>query len=117
MENNLKDYTPFMDKYPELKLRPTSEFPLHTRIAKCDYVQNLILTGDKAPHGSFYLIVENGVFGVYMVDCGFFSDTTMIALKPKYESIDIYYNKDRHFRAVVKKRWKIWYGNLDIRFF
>lgn len=118
MEDEIKDYVPIMDKYPELKLRPTTEFSSHSRIAGYDYVQNLVLTGDKAPHGYFYLIVQNGLFGVYMVDYGFFSDTTTIAIKPKYDWIDIYYSKERHFRAVVKKDGKygmiLWtYGHMS----
>ena len=27
-----KDYVPFMDRYPELKLRPVTEFPDHVKV-------------------------------------------------------------------------------------
>lgn len=102
-----KDYVPFMDRYPELKLRPVTEFPDHVKVHGCDYIQDLRLRGKKAPSGNFYLVVKNEKFGLYMCDHSWiFSDTTSLALKPEYDSIQILHYSDRSFRAIVCKNGK-----------
>lgn len=106
MADNINDYVPFMDKYPELKLRPTSEFPGHGCIQKYDYVQNLNLRDQDIPGGCFYLIVQDGLFGLLMFDRGIFWDSETIAMYPVYENIEIYYLSGRSFRAIVKKDGK-----------
>lgn len=101
------DYVPFMDRYPELKLRPVTEFPDHVKVHGCDYIQDLRLRGKKAPCGNFYLVVKNEKFGLYMCDHSWiFSDTTSLALKPEYDSIQILRYSDRYFRAIVCKNGK-----------
>ena len=82
-----KDYVPFMDRYPELKLRPVTEFQMHPKISGYDYVQDLKLQGSKAPHGCFYLTVKDAKFGVYMFDSGFFFDTSSIVLQPSTTTV------------------------------
>lgn len=102
----MKDYIPFMDKYPELNLRPVTEFPEHSKIRHCDYVQNLNLTGLKAPQGYFYLIVKNAKFGIYMFDRGLLSDTTSLVLPPQYEYIVFVKNRRRSCAVIVRKGGK-----------
>lgn len=105
----MNDYIPFMDQYPELRLRPVTEFPNHVQIQKFDYVQDLNSTSRKNyvhTHGVFFLIVKNGKFGIYMYDRGWILDTSTIALKPEYESIDFISVKNRSFGVVVKRDGK-----------
>lgn len=109
----MNDYTPFMDQYPELKLRPVTEFPGHTKIQKYDYVQSLNPTSMKDSvhtHGVFFLIVKDGKFGIYMFDRGWIKNTSTIALKPEFDSIDFISVKDRSFGAIIKRKGK--YGML-----
>ena len=109
----MNDYTPFMDLYPELELRPVTEFPQHYKIQEFDYVQNLDSTKRKIPahmHGVFFLIVKDGKFGIYMFDSGWISDKYTIVVKPEYESIDFISVNDRSFGAVIKRDGK--YGML-----
>lgn len=106
----MNDYIPFMDRYPELKLRPVTEFSGHTKIQKYDYVQDLRLSGEKAPNGLFYLTVKDGKFGLYMYDPGWLMTTTSIALKPIYDSIEFIYYQNRYFGAVVQLNGK--YGMI-----
>lgn len=106
----MNDYTPFMDQYPELKLRPVTEFPGHPKIQDLDYVQNLRLVGSNAPNGFFYIIVKDGKMGLYMYDLGFFSATTSIALKPIHDSIEFIYHKERSFGAIIQTNGK--YGMI-----
>lgn len=107
----INDYVPFMDRYPELKFRPVTEFPSHVKIHECDYVQDLRLRGKKAPCGNFYFVVKNEKFGLYMYDHSWIlSDTTSLALKPEYDSIQILNYGDRSFCAIVCKEGK--YGLL-----
>jgi hypothetical protein len=101
-----EDYVPLMDKYPELKLRPTTEFTDHEKIQSFDYVQDLKLKGDKALHGYFYLIVRDGKYGVYMYDPGLFCRTTSVALKPIYDSIEFISETGQSFGAIVVKSGK-----------
>lgn len=100
------DYTPLMDKYPELHLRPVSEFPDHLKIVDFDYVQNHSYRGEKALNGYFYLIVKDGKYGVYMCDFGFFGNTTSVAVKPEYEMISFIYFNERSFGIIIKKNGK-----------
>lgn len=103
----MTDYIPFMDKHPELKLRPVTEFPEHDKIRNCDYVQDLRLRGSKAPCGHFYFVVKNEKYGVYLFDPAWiWSDTTSLALKPEYDSIEILYYGNRFFSAIVGKNGK-----------
>lgn len=103
----MNDYTPFMDRYPELQLRPVTEFPDHNKIRNCDYVQDLRLRGTKAPCGHFYFVVKNEKYGVYMFEHSWiWSDTTSLALKPEYDSIQILYYGDRFFSAIIRKEGK-----------
>lgn len=95
-----------MDRYPDFKLRPTTEFPGHEKIKGFDYVQDL----KKAFHGNFYLLVKDEKFGVYMYDSGFFFTTNSVALKAVYDSIEFISNKGQSFGAVVKKDEK--YGMI-----
>ena len=97
------DYVPFMDRYPELKLRPVTEFQMHPKISGYDYVQDLKLQGSKAPHGCFYLTVKDAKFGVYMFDSGFFFDTSSIVLRPQYDSIEIVSHQNRSCVAIICK--------------
>lgn len=103
----INDYVPFMDRFPELKLRPVTEFPEHVKICDCDYVQDMRLRGKKAPCGNFYFVVKNEKFGLYLYDHSWIlSDTTSLALKPEYDSIQILYYGDRFFSAIVCKEGK-----------
>lgn len=103
----MTDYIPFMDKHPELKLRPVTEFPNHVKIRDCDYVQDLRLRGNNAPHGHFYFVVKNEKYGVYLFDPSWIlTDTTSLALKPEYDSIEILHHGSRFFSAIVSKNGK-----------
>ena len=105
----MEDYTPFMDRFPELKLRPVTEFPEHHKIQGFDYIQSLkpvALNDVKNRHGNFYLIVKNGKFGIYMFKPGWLWSTTSVALQPAYESIDFIFYKDESFGVIVKREDK-----------
>lgn len=110
MPNDIQDYTPYMDRYPELKLRPVTEFPGHELIQKYDYVQDLRLTGKSAPNGVFYIIVRDGKMGLYLYSSGLIWDTTTIALKPVYESIEFMYYQGKSFGVIIKSKGK--YGMI-----
>lgn len=106
----MNDYIPFMDKHPELKLRPITEFSEHYKISHCDYVQDLRLRGEKAPCGNFYFVAKNEKFGLYLFDHSWIlPDTTSLALKPEYDSIEIIGYGDRWFSAIVCKNGKFGY--------
>lgn len=106
----MNDYIPFMDRFPELHLRPVTEFLGHSKIQKYDYVQDLRLTGVKAPNGLFYIIVKDGKFGLYMYSPSLIYDTCTIALKPIYDSIEFIYYQEKNFGAVVQLNGK--YGMI-----
>lgn len=103
------DYAPFMDRFPELKLRPVTEFPEHSKIRGFDYVQSLkpvALKDVTNRHGYFHLIVKDGKFGIYMFKPGWLWNTTSVALTPKYDSIDFIFYKDESFGVIVKRDGK-----------
>ena len=106
MNEQINDYVPFMDKYPELKLRPVTEFPNHPKISNYDYVQDLRLKGKKAPQGYFYFTVKDEKYGIYMFDRGLFDNTTSVVLTPEYERIEVLFYDSRTIGVIVKKNGK-----------
>lgn len=118
MAIEIKDYVPFMDKYPELKLKPVTAFQNHCVISEFDYVQDLNLSGPNALHGCFYLIVKSGRFGLYMYDSGILFEKASVVLKPVYETIDFLWFRGRSVGVIVKYNGKyglcFWsYGYLE----
>lgn len=106
MNTDIKDYTPYMDKYPELKLRPVTEYQEHELIQQYDYVQDLNLTGESAPNGKFYLIIKDAKMGIYLYSPGLLWDTKTIALRPEYDTIEFMYFQDKQFGAIIQQNGK-----------
>lgn len=104
----MNDYTPFMDKYPELQLIPTTSVNIGIRNFqnRFDYVQDLNRKNKNGTKEQFHLLVKDGKFGILLYSSGLFSDTKSIALPAIYDSIKYLYKKNRSFGAIVEKKGK-----------
>lgn len=107
----MEDYVPFMDKHPELKLKPTTDVDNIIRISnfsrKYDYIQDLNRKGENGKNESFHLIVIVGTngdkdtkFGILYHRMGSLSDC--VALPALYESIEFLYKKEKAFAVIMK---------------
>lgn len=104
----MNDYIPFMDKYPELKLVPTTSVSIgisHFK-DKYDYVQDLNRKGKTGSKENFHLLVKNERYGVLLHFSRLFGETNSIALPAVYDSIEFIYKRDKAFGAIIQKNEK-----------
>lgn len=104
----MKDYTPFMDLHPELKLVPTTSVYINISNFqnRFDYVQDFNRKENNGSKENFHLLVKDGKFGVLLHSSGFFYDTDSIALQAIYDSINFIYRWNKSFGAIVEKNGK-----------
>lgn len=104
----MNDYVPFMDKYPELKLVPTTSVSIGISNfqRKYDYVQDLNRRGETSNKEFFHLLVKDGKYGVLLHVPGVFSETNSIALPAIYDSIEFLYKRNKAFGAIIQKNGK-----------
>lgn len=103
-DDQIKDYIPFMDVYPELELVPTTSvnIPIFNFSKKYDYIQNIERKGDNGHKETFHLLVKDRKFGVLYYNTSSIFDKIKVALPASYDSIEFLGKKKKAFVALVK---------------